>query len=99
MEEFRRRQQQEIAYFLPGDTQSNLQVSTELTVNGSDLILLPVHVLSYRYRDKVYRFLVNGQTGKIAGEKPVSGKRISILVIVIILFIALVIFAVILASR
>ncbi len=99
MEEFRKRQQQEIAYFLPGDTQSHLQVSTQLTVNGSDLILLPVHVLSYRYRDKVYRFLVNGQTGKIAGEKPISAKRISALVIVIILVLAAIALAIVALSR
>lgn len=84
IDEFRQRQQQEIAYFLPGDEQSGLNVNTQLTVNGSDLILLPVHVLSYRYRDKVFRFLVNGQTGQIAGEKPVSGSRIMILILVII---------------
>ena len=34
-----------------------------------DLILLPVYLLSYRYRDKLYRFLLNGQTGKAAGDK------------------------------
>ncbi len=99
MEEFRSRQEKEIAYFLPGDTQSNLRVNTQLTINGSDLVLLPVHVLSYRYKDKVFRFLVNGQTGKIAGEKPVSAKRITALVIAIILVIALIVFAIVLLSR
>ena len=31
---------------------------------NSDLILLPVYLLSYRYGDKLFRFLLNGQTGK-----------------------------------
>lgn len=91
--EFQRRQQQEVQNFLPGDTYRNVQVQTRFDVNGSDLVLLPVHVLSYRYRDKVYRFLVNGQTGKVVGEKPVSGKRITLFV----LFIVLIIVAIVLA--
>ena len=34
------------------------------------MILLPIYLLTYRYRDKIYRFLINGQTGKMAGDKP-----------------------------
>ncbi|QDV27675.1 zinc ribbon domain-containing protein [Aureliella helgolandensis] len=89
-EEFRQRQVAEIQRFLPGDTQSNLSVNTEFDVTGSDLMLLPVHVLSYRYRDKVYRFLVNGQTGKVVGEKPYSATRIGVAVAVILAVILIV---------
>lgn len=85
--EFRQRQESAVRQFLPGDTYANLSVQTRFEVNGSDLILLPVHVLSYRYRDRVFRFLVNGQTGKIVGQKPVSGKRITVLIVSILLLI------------
>jgi hypothetical protein len=34
-------------------------------------------LLSYKYGDKLYRFMINGQTGKISGDKPVSHKRIA----------------------
>ncbi|HUP81304.1 MAG TPA: zinc ribbon domain-containing protein [Pirellula sp.] len=84
-QEFRNRERNAISRFLPGDTQSGLTVQTDLDVGGSDLILLPIHVLSYRYGDKVYRFLVNGQTGKMVGEKPWSGSRIAAAVIAAIL--------------
>ena len=87
--EFRRAQQAEIGRFLPGDTFSNLSVNTEFDISGSDLILLPVHVLSYRYRDQVFRFLVNGQTGKIVGQKPWSAKRVGALVAAILVAIAI----------
>jgi hypothetical protein len=80
-QEFRERTQDAVQRFLPGDTHSGLSVRIDLDVGGSDLILLPVHVLSYRYRNKVYRFLVNGQTGKIYGEKPWSSARITAFVI------------------
>ncbi len=86
-QEFRNRERNAISRFLPGDVQSGLTVQTDLDVGGSDLVLLPVHVLSYRYGDKVYRFLVNGQTGKMVGEKPWSGSRIAIVVIAAVLFI------------
>ena len=34
--------------------------------------LLPVWFLSYKYRNKYYYFAMNGQTGEVAGEVPVS---------------------------
>jgi hypothetical protein len=34
--------------------------------------LLPVWVAAYKYRNKLYQFLVNGETGKIAGKAPLS---------------------------
>jgi hypothetical protein len=94
-QEFRSRDRAAIANFLPGDVTSDLQVRTDLEVGGSDLVLLPVHVLSYRYRDTVYRFLVNGQTGKVYGQKPWSGSRIAATVVsiamILLVIIALVI--------
>jgi len=89
--EFRNRERNNISNFLPGDVQSGLSVQTDLDVGGSDLILLPVHVLSYRYGEKVYRFLVNGQTGKMVGEKPWSGSRIAAVVIAVALLLLILI--------
>ena len=47
---------------------------------NSDLILLPIFLRSYRYRDRLYRTLINGQTGEIVGEKPISTGRIALVV-------------------
>jgi hypothetical protein len=77
-EEFQRRERQAIAAFLPGDTHSDLRVSTTFSDPTSDLCLLPVYLLSYRYQEKVYRFLLNGQTGRVAGDKPWSWRRIGV---------------------
>lgn len=38
-------------------------------------VLLPVWILNTRYRDKVYTFAMNGQTGKMTGSLPVCPKR------------------------
>lgn len=40
-------------------------------------ILLPVWLSSYRYGDRSFRFLVNGQTGMVAGERPYSPWKIA----------------------
>jgi hypothetical protein len=79
-QEFQRQEQRNIGSFLPGDTSSGLAVETRFSNVTSDLCLLPIYILSYRYKDKLYRFLLNGQTGKLAGDKPVSGTRIGIAV-------------------
>ncbi len=75
-QEFFRREQANVAAFLPGDTHRDLHVETQFSHVNSDLCLLPIYLLTYRYRNETYRFLVNGQTGKVAGNKPVSWRRI-----------------------
>ncbi len=46
-----------------------------LTDTGVRYGMLPVYLLNLKYENKKYRFAVNGQTGKIIGEVPVSKKR------------------------
>lgn len=38
-------------------------------------VLLPVWILNTRYRDKLYTFAMNGQTGKMTGSLPVCPRR------------------------
>lgn len=83
-QEFYHWEQRNVAEFMPGDTQSGLAVETEFSHVNSDLILLPVYLLTYKYRDKLYRFLVNGQTGKLCGDKPLSIIRIVALVAIVV---------------
>lgn len=79
-EEFNRREGNHIAAFLPGDSHRHLDYSTKFGPHQSDLILLPVYLMSYKYGDKLYRFMVNGQTGKVNGEKPYSKTKIGLLI-------------------
>lgn len=41
--------------------------------------LMPVWILNYKYLGKTYTFAMNGQTGKVAGEPPVSRVKLLIL--------------------
>src|SRR6185369_16593216 len=93
---FQRQEKSNVGKFLPGDTHSSLHLQTEFSHVSSDLCLLPIYIRSYRYRDKIYRFLLNGQTGKLAGDKPLSATRIAVFVatiLLLILFIALAVIA------
>ncbi len=55
-------------------------------------VLLPLWLSSYKYKDKVYRFVVNGQNGKVKGERPVSVLKIILLVLFIAAIIAAIVF-------
>ena len=39
-------------------------------------MMLPVWFMSYKYKDKVYEFAMNGQTGKLAGTPPLSKPKL-----------------------
>ncbi len=41
--------------------------------------LLPVWVLTYKHKNKNYIYALNGQTGKVYGEMPVSNKKLAAL--------------------
>ncbi len=43
-------------------------------------ILLPIWAAAYKFRGKSYRFVVNGQTGEVQGERPWSVWKIALLV-------------------
>lgn len=61
---------------VPGDTQRDLSVSTRLSGQTFKHLLCPLWIGSFRYKAKVYPFVINGQTGKIYGEKPWSWVKI-----------------------
>jgi hypothetical protein len=48
-------------------------------------VLLPVWLAAYRYGGKSFRFVVNGRTGSVDGERPYSAFKIALAVIAILL--------------
>ncbi len=77
---------------VPGDTHRNLSVSTQLSDLTFKHVLLPVWVASYRYHDKTFRFMINGQTGRVEGEKPISWIKVTIAVVLAMVIIGLLIY-------
>ena len=60
-------------------------VVTEYSNIKYKYLLLPVWISAFKYKDKLYRFVVNGQTGKVGGHAPISALRVSIAVILALL--------------
>jgi DNA-directed RNA polymerase subunit RPC12/RpoP len=71
-----------------GDHQQVLSMKTQYDTVTFKHVLLPVWTSAYRYRERVYRFLVNGRTGEVQGERPWSAMKIAILVVVLLALIA-----------
>ena len=53
-------------------------------------ILLPVWMSAFRYRDKVYRILINARTGELQGERPYSAWKIAGAVLAALVIIAII---------
>lgn len=46
--------------------------NVKLSKRVAHYVMLPVWMLTYRYKDKEYMFAINGQTGKLVGNRPIS---------------------------
>lgn len=64
-----------------GDTQRIINYDTGYKNITFKHILLPVWLSCYRYKDKVYRFVVNARTGEVQGERPWSWLKIALAVL------------------
>ena len=74
-----------------GDQQSITTMNTIYSGITFKHILLPIWISSYRFKDKVYRFLVNGQTGEVQGERPYSWLKIMLAVLAVIIVIVVIV--------
>ncbi|MDD9922086.1 MAG: zinc ribbon domain-containing protein [Boseongicola sp.] len=72
----------DIKFDIGGDRQRIDHVETQISDVTFKHILVPVWLAAYRYRGKSFRFVVNGQTGQVAGERPWSPWKIAIAVII-----------------
>ncbi len=81
---------QACAQRVPGDTQRNLAVSTAFSNVTYKHTLFPVWIASYRYGGEVYQFLVNGQTGEVQGQAPISWIKVALVVLLVLAVLAVV---------
>jgi DNA-directed RNA polymerase subunit RPC12/RpoP len=59
------------------DTVHIVQNHLNMKEKKADYTLLPVWLLNYRYKGKNYTFALNGQTGKIVGDLPISKGKVA----------------------
>lgn len=66
-----------------GDEQRINSVNTDYSAIKFKHILLPLWISSFRFKGKIYNFLVNARTGEVQGERPWSIAKITLLVVTI----------------
>ncbi|CUH63123.1 DNA-directed RNA polymerase subunit P [Thalassovita gelatinovora] len=73
--------ERDVRFDIGGDRQRVHDVQTQISDVTFKHILLPVWLAAYKYRGKTYRFVVNGRTGQVRGERPWSVWKITIAVV------------------
>ena len=64
-----------------GDTPRVVAVNTKIGVLTFKHVLLPVWMTAYKYCGRTFRFVVNGRTRRVQGQRPYSAVEISIVVV------------------
>ncbi len=64
---------------IPGSSR-NVHVNTLFTDLRSEPVLLPAWINAYRFREETYRFIVNGQTGRLVGRTPFSLAKLAVVI-------------------
>jgi hypothetical protein len=70
---------------VPGDTYRNLEIHPTFSARTFKHILVPLWLLTYTFGAKVFHVLVNGSTGRMAGEYPKSFWKVFFLVLLIVI--------------
>jgi len=73
--------ERDVRFDIGGDRQRIHAVETEVRDVTFKHVLLPVWMAAYKYRGQTYRFVVNGRTGRVQGERPWSAIKITIAVV------------------
>ena len=74
------------------DRVKDINMSTNYSNITFKYLLAPIWLAAFKYNSKVYNIVINGQTGKINGESPVSKIKVAIAIAIAIAVIALLIF-------
>ena len=73
---------QDVKRSIGGDAQRIHDIDSKYWDITFKHILLPVWLAAYKYRGKTYRFVVNGRSGKVQGERPYSAWKIAFAVLI-----------------
>ncbi len=72
--------ERDVRFDIGGDRQRIHDIDTDVSQVMFKHILLPVWLAAYKYRGQTYRFVINGRTGRVQGERPWSVIKITIAV-------------------
>ncbi|MEY8830516.1 primosomal protein N' (replication factor Y) - superfamily II helicase [Sedimentitalea sp. XS_ASV28] len=77
--------ERDVRFDIGGDQQRIHDIDTDVSEVTFKHILLPVWLAAYKYQGQTYRFVVNGQTGRVQGERPYSAIKITLAVVLALL--------------
>ncbi|MEM9909458.1 MAG: TFIIB-type zinc finger domain-containing protein [Pseudomonadota bacterium] len=75
----------DVKFDIGGDRQKINRIETDVKDVTFKHVLLPVWLAAYKFRGQTYRFVVNGRSGKVQGERPYSMVKIAFALLVGIL--------------
>ena len=75
-----------------GDEQRVTQARTTYSAETFKHVLLPVWSAAYRYNGRSYRFVVNGQSGRVQGERPWSVWKLGAAILAALIALALMLY-------
>jgi DNA-directed RNA polymerase subunit RPC12/RpoP len=56
----------------------NFSMSLDFTDESYRYVLVPLYLAAYRYEGETYQVMINGQTGTIAGQRPVDWTKVGL---------------------
>lgn len=65
--------------YVPGRSR-NVKVNVKLHGLHSTPVLLPIWIMAYHYKGELYRFLINGQSGRHTGRAPFSYLKLAMVI-------------------
>ena len=68
--------ERDVKFDIGGDRQRIHDIDTSVKDVTFKHILLPVWLAAYKYRGRSFRFVINGRTGRVQGERPYSAWKI-----------------------
>ncbi|HTQ10745.1 MAG TPA: hypothetical protein VMI31_11780, partial [Fimbriimonadaceae bacterium] len=77
-----------IRWDIGGDEQRIFTKATQYDKITFKHILLPIYLGAYRFRDKLYSYLINARSGEIHGDAPVSVWKVLGLVLLGLIIVA-----------
>lgn len=76
-----RRIGRDVRFDIGGDRQRIHAIDTQVSDVTFKHVLLPVWLAAYKYRGETYRFVVNGRTGRVQGERPWSAWKVALAIL------------------
>lgn len=70
---------QDIRYDIGGDQQQISHMNTQYQNTSYKNVLFPIWTAKFKWKNKTYNYAINGQTGKVTGERPYSWLKIAMI--------------------